>query len=202
MSLSYFSKGKFVPDGVQAALFYTSVAVTRDPLSADAWIMRLLVTTSVSDSNFRLIARDALKHVQTLNSNHPRFPDAESKYYEMYGTKEQYKAALQRMLELAPSPVVKRAAYDRLAWYYANHRQMDESIATYQQYFREFPEGSAWTWHNYSVVLLVAKRYQEALDASDRALRFFEFSSARSINNKARAALKMSPVEAQIPMEG
>jgi tetratricopeptide (TPR) repeat protein len=202
MTLAYFRSGQYAPVGVQAALSYTSAAVNLDPLSVDAWIMRLLVATSVPDSKYRLIARDALKRVQTLNPNHPRFPDAESKYYDLYGTSEQYKTALLRMLELAPSPVVKRAAYDRLAMYYARRGQIDEAIATYQRYFREYPEGSAWTWHNYSLILLNAKRQQEALDASNRALTFFEFAAARSINNEARAALGMPPVKAPIEADG
>ena len=194
MSLAYYRKGQFSPVGLQAALAYTSSAIQHDPLSVDAWIMRLVVATSVPDGKFRLIAKTALKQAQTLNPNHPRFPDAESKYYQLYGTHEQYKAALLRMIELAPSPVIRRAGYDRLAWYYAERGNLDEAIATYQRYFREDPKGSAWTWHNYSRILLAAKRYQEALDASNRALSFFEFSIARETNNEARKALGMPPI--------
>ena len=83
------------------------------------------------------------------------------------------------MIDLAPSPVVRRAGYDRLAWYYANRGKLDDAIGAYQRYFGEDPRGSAWTWHTYSVMLFSAKRYQEALAASDRALTFFEFSSAQ-----------------------
>ena len=194
MALSYYQKGQYAPLGLQAALSYTSAAITLDPLSADAWIMRLLVATSVKDTKFRLIAKEALKQAQTLNPNHPRFPDAESRYYELYGNGEQYKAALLRMIDLAPSLVVRRAGYDRLAWYYANHRQLGDAIATYQRYFTEDPQGSAWTWHNYSIILFAAKRPQEALAASDRALTFFEFSSARDTNNAIREKLGMPPI--------
>lgn len=202
MSLAYYRKGQYAPVGLQAALAFTSAAVSRDPVSADAWIMRLLVATSVPDGKFRLIAREALKRVQTLNPNHPRFPDAESKYYQLYGTKEQYKASLLRMIDLAPSMVVRRAGYDRLAWYYAAQGDLDASVATYQRYFGEDPEGSAWTWHNYSRVLMVAKRYQEALDASNRALTFFEFPIARETNNEARTALGMPPQKPPVDVEG
>ena len=197
MAISYYQKGQYSPLGLQAALSYTSAAITLDPLSADAWIMRLLVATAVADTRLRQIAKEALKQAQTLNPNHPRFPDAESRYYELYDNGEHYKAALLRMIELAPSLVVRRAGYDRLALYYAYYgqrRQLDEAIATYQRYFQEDPQGSAWTWHNYSLILFDAKRYQEALAASDRALTFFEFSSARDTNNTIRRKLGMPPV--------
>jgi hypothetical protein len=41
--------------------------------------MRLLVATAVADTRLRQIAKEALKQAQTLNPNHPRFPDAESR---------------------------------------------------------------------------------------------------------------------------
>lgn len=44
--------------------------------------------------------------------------------------------------------------------------------------------------------VLAAQRYQEALEASNRALAFFEFSTARNVNNKARQALGMPVVAA------
>jgi tetratricopeptide (TPR) repeat protein len=195
MRLAYFRNYLYAPAGVRAALAYTSAAVKSDPLSVDAWIARLLVATSVDDSRYRSIADLALKRVRELNPNHPRFPNAETMYYFRRGTKAQYEAAVHRMIDLAPSPVVKRAGYDRLAQYYAAFDRRDEAIGVYQQMFREYPEGSAWTWHNYSIQLLAAKRYQEALAASDRALAFFEFAVARDINNKARRALGMPTVE-------
>jgi hypothetical protein len=43
-----------------------------------------------------------------------------------------------------------------------------------------------------------AKRYQEALVASDRALTFFEFGVARDVNNQARKELGMPPAESPI----
>lgn len=198
MTLSYFRGKLFSPVGVQAAIAYTSTAVHANPLSVDAWIMRLWIAATISDPKYRLIAENALQQMQKLNPNHPYFPDAESLYYERYGSKQQYEAALRRMINLAPSPVVKRAGYDRLAAFYAHQGRLDEAIATYQQLFLEFPEGSAWTWHNYSLWLLQVKRYQEALDASNRALSFFEFNVARDVNNKARKALGMPPAEPSI----
>jgi tetratricopeptide (TPR) repeat protein len=81
MSLAFYRKGQYSPVGLQAALAYTSSAIQHDPLSVDAWIMRLIVATSVPDGTFYLIAKSALKQAHTLNPNHPRFPDAESKYY-------------------------------------------------------------------------------------------------------------------------
>lgn len=195
MTLSYYRGGLHSPVGVQAALAFTSAAINFDPLSVDAWIMRLDVAASVDDSRYKLIAMKALKQIQTLNPNHPRFPAAESSYYKRYGSKQQYEVAIRRMIDLAPSPVVKRAGYDRLAMYYASLGRLSDTLAIYQQYFREYPEGSAWTWHNYSIFLMQAKRYQEALDASNRALAFFEFGVARETNNEARKALGMSPVD-------
>ncbi len=196
LRLAYLQDGVYVPQGVCAALMYTSAAIKADPLSVDAWIMRLRVASSVDDSRYRVVADDAMQKVRGLNPNHPRFPDVESKYYRTHGTYEQYEAAVRRMIDLAPSPVVKRIGYDRLAWLYATTKRRDDAIATYQQLFREQPEGSAWTWHNYSLQLLAAKRYQEALDASNHALAFFEFTNARNVNNRARQALGMPVVEA------
>ena len=196
LRLSYLQGGMHVPQGVRAALACTSAAIKAYPVSVDAWIMRLRVATSADDSRYRVIANDAMQKIRGLNPNHPRFPDVESKYYGMYGTNEQYEAAVRRMIELAPSPLVKRAGYDRLAQLYAVTKRRDEAIATYQHLFREQPEGSAWTWHNYSLQLLAAQRYQEALEASNRALAFFEFSTARNVNNKARQALGMPVVAA------
>jgi tetratricopeptide (TPR) repeat protein len=195
MTLSYFRGEQFSPPGVQAALNYTTTAVNANPLSMDAWIMRLWIAATVPDRSFRALAEAALKQAQSLNPNHPYFPDAESLYYKRYGTKQQYEIALRRMIDLAPSPVVKRAGYDRLATYYASRGRLDDAIATYGRLFREYPEGSAWGWHNYSIFLMQAKRYQEALDASNRALAFFEFGVARETNNKARKALGMSLID-------
>lgn len=202
LTLSYLQDGLYSPNGVQAALMYTSAAVNLDPLSVDAWIMRLYVATSAGDIRYGLIAKAALKQARTLNLNHPRLPDAESSYYKRYGNKQQQEVAIRRMIDLAPSPAARRAGYDRLAKYYATYGRLDDALATYQEYFRQYPQGSAWTWHNYSIELLRAKRYQEALDASNRALEFFEFSNARDINNEARKQLGMPPVEPLIEVEG
>lgn len=120
---------------------------------------------------YKLIAEQALS--RALAPNHPYLPDAEAMYYQRQGRLKEYEAALRRMIELAPTTVVKTAGYDRLALFFADHGRLDEAIDLYQQMFRESPEGSAWSWHNYSLVLLRAKRYQEALAASDRALSFF-----------------------------
>jgi tetratricopeptide (TPR) repeat protein len=193
LTLAYFRAYMYSPEGIQAALAFTSAAVKADPLSADAWIMRLDVASSVADPTYARIAKAALKQAQKLDPNHLRLPAAESNFYRRYGSNEQYEAALRRMIDLAPSPIVKRKGYDGLAWFYATHGRLDDALATYQEYFRQDPQGSAWTWHNYSLWLMRAKRYREALDASDRALGFFEFQVARDTNNKARAALGMSP---------
>ncbi|HEU5348497.1 MAG TPA: hypothetical protein VFU63_07770 [Ktedonobacterales bacterium] len=201
MTLAYFRGGMYSPEGVQAALFFTSAAIHVDPLSVDAWIMRLEVADSVGDDKYGIIAKRAMKEIQKLNPNHPRFPAAESSFYKRYGTKQQYETALHRMIDLSPSPIVKRAGYDRLAMYYANNGRLNDALTTYEAYFRQYPEGSAWIWHNYSIWLMKAKRYREALDASNHALSFFEFGVARDINNKARAALAAqvgaSPTEVQ-----
>jgi tetratricopeptide (TPR) repeat protein len=98
------------------------------------------------------------------------------------------------MIDLSPSPVAKRAGYGRLAMHYAATGRLENALASYQEYFRQYPEGSAWTWHNYSIWLMEAKRYREALDASNRALSFFEFGVARDLNNEARKALGMATV--------
>jgi tetratricopeptide (TPR) repeat protein len=177
---------------VQAALTFTSKAVNGDPLSVDAWIMRFYVATSANDPMYGRIAKAAKKQIEKLNPNHPRYPEVESSYYKRYGTKQQYEASLRRMIDLAPSLTVKRAGYDRLALFYWNAGRLDDAITTYQEYFRQDPEGSAWIWHNYSLVLMAAKRYREALDASDHALSFFEFRVARNVNNEARKALGMA----------
>ncbi len=202
MTLSFFSGEMFSPEGVQAALTFTSNAVKADPLSVDAWIVRLQVATTVSDSVHGKIAKYAKKQIDKLNPNHPRYPSVESLYYKRYGTKQQYEASLRRMIDLAPSLSVKRGGYDRLALYSGNAGRLDDAIATYQDYFRQDPEGSAWIWHNYSIVLMAAKRYREALDASDHALSFFEFKVARDVNDKARKALGMTPDSSSIEVEG
>lgn len=193
MRYAYFRDNQYAPAGIREALRYTSAAVKADPLSADAWISRLAVTGSVDDKRYRAIADYALKQARKLNPNNPRFPQAESSYYFRHGTRAQYEAAVRRIIELAPTPIAKRVGYDRLAFIYARSGRRDDAIATYQQMFREDPVGSAWTWHNYSIQLLASKRYQEALDASNRALSFFEFAVARNINNKAREGLGLPP---------
>jgi tetratricopeptide (TPR) repeat protein len=196
LRLAFLQNGMYIPYGVQAALAFTSAAIKAYPVSVDAWLARLDVTSSVDDARYRAVADDALRKVRGLNPHHPRFPEVEASYYRTYGTGEQSEVALHHMIESAPSPVVKRRGYDRLAWQYATTKRLDEALATYQQLFREQPEGSAWTWHNYSLVLLRAKRYQEALDASNHALSFFEFGVARHANNAARTALGMPVVGA------
>jgi tetratricopeptide (TPR) repeat protein len=194
MVLSYFHGYLYSPPGVQAALTFTTTALKDNPQSVDAWIARLWIVSIVPDRTLQPIAQAALKQVRALNPNHPYFPDAESYYYRRYGTKEQYEAAIRRMIELAPSRVVKQGGYDRLASFYAEQGRVDDALATYRQMLFEFPDGSAWLWHNYSLQLMKAKRYQEALDASNRALAFFEFGVARDVNNEARQALGMLAV--------
>ena len=48
--------------------------------------------------------------------------------------------------------VVKSAGYDRLALFYADRGRLGEAIDLYQRMFQESPEGSVWSWHNYSVL--------------------------------------------------
>jgi tetratricopeptide (TPR) repeat protein len=198
MALSYFHGYLYSPPGVQAALAFTTTALKDNPQSVDAWIARLWFLSIVPDRTLQPLAQAALKQVQTLNPNHPYFPDAESFYYRRYGSKEQYETAIRRMIELAPSRVVKQGGYDRLASFYAEQGRVDDALATYRQMLFEFPDGSAWLWHNYSLQLMKAKRYQEALEASDRALTFFEFGVARDVNNQARKELGMAPAEPPI----
>src|SRR5262249_51883460 len=81
MTFSNFRSGLYSPEGVQAALGFTSAAINFDPLSVDAWIMRLDVATSVDDSRYSMIANAAMKQIQKLNPNHPRFPAVESSFY-------------------------------------------------------------------------------------------------------------------------
>jgi tetratricopeptide (TPR) repeat protein len=198
MVLSYFHGYLYSPPGVQAALAFTTTALKDNPQSVDAWIARLWFLSIVPDRTLQPLAQAALKQVQALNPNHPYFPDAESFYYRRYGSKEQYETAIRRMIELAPSRVVKQGGYDRLASFYAEQGRVDDALATYRQMLFEFPDGSAWLWHNYSLQLMKAKRYQEALEASDRALTFFEFGVAREVNNQARKELGMPPAEPPI----
>jgi tetratricopeptide (TPR) repeat protein len=191
MTLAYFRGTSCSPVGIQKALTYTSRAVAANAQSVDAWVMRLWVAAASPTRPYRLIAEHALSRAQALAPNHPYLPDAAAMYYERQGRRQEYEATLRRMIELAPTRVVKRAGYDRLALFYADRGRLDEAIDLFQQMIREFPEGSAWSWHNYSLVLLRAKRYQEALAASDRALSFFEFGVARTVNNEARKQLGM-----------
>lgn len=188
-TFAFFSGDNFAPQGIRAALAFTSDAVQHDPASADAWITRASIASTVRDARYRVIADHALKRAQALDPNHSRLPLAESAFYKRWGTADLYEAAVRRIITYATAPTDRRAGYDRLARLYWGRNRLDDAIYTYQQLFQEQPAGTAWTWHNYSLVLLDAKRYQEALDASNHALTFFEFGVARDANNRARAGL-------------
>jgi tetratricopeptide (TPR) repeat protein len=192
-TFAFFSGDNYAPQGIQAALAFTSDAVLHDPGSVDAWITRASIASTVHDMSYRAIAQHAFKRAQALDPNHPRLPQVEAAFYKRWGTVDQYESALQRILTYATAPSDRRGGYDRLALLQFGTGRVDDAIATYQQLFQEQPEGTAWTWHNDSLVLLNAKRYQEALDASDHALAFFEFTVARNVNNRAREALGLPP---------
>jgi tetratricopeptide (TPR) repeat protein len=192
-TFAFFSGDNFAPEGIRAALTFTSDAIQYDPASVDAWATRVAVASTVRDTRYRAIAEHALKRAQALDPNHPRLSLAESAFYKRWGTVDQYEAAVRRIISYATAPADRRTGYDRLAQLQWGRGRTDDAIATYQQLFQEQPEGTAWTWHNYSLVLLAAKRYQEALDASNHALAFFEFDVARDVNNKARAGLGLPP---------
>src|SRR5262249_21332010 len=96
MRYAFFRNRQFAPSGVRQALRYSSTAVKADPLSVDAWITRLSVSSNIADKNYRAIGDYAMRQVRTLNPNHPRFPEAEAAYYRQHGTKDQYEAALKR----------------------------------------------------------------------------------------------------------
>lgn len=195
-TFAFFSGDNYAPEGIRAALAFTSDAIQHDPASVDAWITRASIASSVRDMRYRAIAELALKRAQALDPNHPRLPLVESTFYKRWGTADQYEAALRRILTYATTPTDRRTGYDRLAMLAWGRGRLDDAIATYQRLFEEQPEGTAWTWHNYSLVLLDAKRYQEALDASNHALAFFEFGVARDANNRARAGLGLPPAGA------
>jgi tetratricopeptide (TPR) repeat protein len=190
---SFFSNDNFAPEGIRAALTFTSNAVKQDPASADAWITRAFVGCTMLDMRYKAIADYALKRARALAPNHPRLPLAESAFAKRWLRQDQQEAAARRIITYATAPTDRRTGYDRLAGLYRDTGRLDDAIATYQQLFEEQPEGTAWTWHNYSLTLLRAKRYQEALDASNRALTFFEFSTARQVNNLARKGLGLPP---------
>jgi tetratricopeptide (TPR) repeat protein len=189
----FFSNDNYAPEGIRAALIFTSDAVKHDPASVDAWITRANIACTMLDMRYKAIADYALKRAQSLDPNHPRLPIAESSFAKRWLRQDQYEAAVRRIITYATAPNDRRAGYDRLANLQRETGRPDDAIATYQQLFQEQPEGTAWTWHNYSLVLLNAKRYQEALDASDHALAFFEFTVARNVNNRAREALGLPP---------
>jgi tetratricopeptide (TPR) repeat protein len=153
MTLAYFRGTAFSPEGIQAALAFTSRAVQANPQSADAWVMRLWVATAPTRP-YTLIAEHALSQARALAPNHPYLPDAKAMYYQRWGRLKEYEAALRRMIELAPTAVVRSAGYDRLALFYADHGRLDEAIDLYQQMLQESPAGSAWSWHNHSLALL------------------------------------------------
>lgn len=190
---AFFSDDNFAPEGIRAALTFTSDAVRHDPTSVDAWIRRATVASTMLDMRYKAIADYALKRARALDPNHPRLPLAESSFAKRWLRRDQYEAAVRRIITYATDPIDRRAGYDRLGNLQRETGRLDDAIATYQQLFREQPEGTAWTWHNYSIALLLAKRYQEALDASNRALGFFEFAVARNINNRARKELGLPP---------
>ncbi|HEY7092898.1 MAG TPA: tetratricopeptide repeat protein [Ktedonobacterales bacterium] len=177
------------PEGVQLALTYTLRAVQANPLSADAWVMRLWVAVAASTRSYHVIAEHVLSQAQALAPSHPYLPEAEALYLQRHGRPRECEAALRRMIQLAPTDVVKSAGYDRLALFYADHGRLNEALELYQNVLREFPAGSAWLWRYYALILMRAKRYHEALDSSDRALAYFEFGSACAVNNDARRRL-------------
>jgi tetratricopeptide (TPR) repeat protein len=190
---SFFSGDNYAPEGIRAALIFTSDAVKHDPASVDAWIARASVACTMLDMRYKAIADYALKRAQALDPNHPRLPNAECSFAKRWLRQDQYEAAARRIITYATAPTDRRIGFDRLGNLYRETGRLDDAIATYQQLFAEQPEGTAWTWHNFSIALLAAKRYQEALDASNRALAFFEFGVARSVNNSARKALGLAP---------
>ncbi|HEV2236453.1 MAG TPA: tetratricopeptide repeat protein [Ktedonobacterales bacterium] len=199
---AFFSGDNYAPEGIRAALTFTSDAVKHDPASVDAWITRAQVACTMLDMRYKAIADYALKRAQALNPNHPRLPNAESSFAKRWLRQDQYEAAVRRIITYATDPNDRRAGFDRLANLQRETGRLDDAIATYQQLFAEQPQGTAWTWHNYSIALLQAKRYQEALDASNHALAFFEFTVARNINNKARAGLSLPSSSAERATDG
>jgi tetratricopeptide (TPR) repeat protein len=201
-TFSFFSGDNFAPEGICAALLFTADAKKHDPTSIDAWITRANVACTMLDMQYKAIADYALKRAQALNPNHPRLPLAESLFAQRWLRRDQYEESLRRVIRYATAPVDRRTGFDRLGNLYREMGRLDDSIATYQQLFQEQPEGTAWTWHNYSITLLQAKRYQEALEASNHALSFFEFGVARDINNKARAGLGLPSTSPEHATDG
>jgi tetratricopeptide (TPR) repeat protein len=199
---SFFSNDNFAPEGIRTALLFTADATKHDPTSIDAWITRASVACTMLDMQYKAIADYALKRAQALNPNHPRLPLVESAFARRWLRQDQYEESLRRVITYATAPVDRRTGFDRLALLYLQMDRLDDAIATYQQLFQEQPQGTAWTWHNYSLVLLRARRYQEALDASNHALSFFEFDVARDINNKARAGLGLPSTSPERATDG
>lgn len=187
--LSFLRNRDYIALGLREAGRYTSLAIASDPASADAWIERMRVFSLGRDRVWNRIAQYAFEQARKLAPDHPRLALAEASFYRSEGMATQREAALLTALDMVPTKPERRGVMDSLALLYLEQNRLDESIAMFQRATDEFPDTSAWLWHNYSVALNKAKRYQEALVCSDRALSFYKFPVALAMNIALRKKL-------------
>jgi len=191
--LSYVGGSDSVPLGIQEAGRYSSLAVESDPNSAEAWIMRACVFCAAPDRLYKKIARYAIEQGRRIAPTHPRLTYPVALYAKIIGDTAGQEVAFLSAIDTLPTPPERLATLKLLASSYTAQGHYEKAINTYQRALTEFPEGSAWTWHNYSLALERVGRYQEALESSDRALTFFEFSRARKQNDELRIQLGLPP---------
>lgn len=186
--LAYVRNDVFVPTALRQGLRFVVEAQNADQQNVDALLIRAMLLSCTSDTGWVEMAQQTLAIAQSLAPNHPRLPLAETAYYRRTGQTDRALEALGRAAEWASTPEDAYTARTTRAHVLLNANRLDEAATAYEALTRE-NDRNPWVWQNYSLVLRRLSRFEEALDANERALAIMEFPAARESNTWLRNRL-------------
>lgn len=181
----------YSPTGVRQALYFLSEALALDPNNVDAWLMRANLLRANGDSKRLNPAQDALQRARQIAPDSPDLPNVEAQVFSTFGRLDLAEQAAREAVRRGRTQQDWIGNQDSLALILLSAKRPSEAADVYQQVVA-VEQDNPWIWHNYSLALSSAKRYQEALDASDRALALMEFGVARQRNNWLRKQLGLA----------
>lgn len=189
--LAFWRNDLFVLTSVRQGLRFVVEAQNADPQNVDALLIRVSLLACSADQEWIRLAHETLNMARQLAPSHPLLPRAEINYYLRIKAYDDALAANARLIQFATSAEQANRRRLNRADILLQANRLEEAAAVYAEVTPAQPE-NPWLWHNYSVVLRRLKRYDQALEASDRALAVMEFPAARENNTWLRMQLGKS----------
>lgn len=186
MEFARTREGRFPPRIILTALPHALLAVKLGP-----WSQAARYVLGLAYLRLGMLA-EGRKEVEELARIAPRSymaMELRRAWLAAQGSKQKAIALRQEILPIAPTPELRRRHLHGLAIELFEEGDSARAERAFRSLTGDFPH-YAPGWHDFSRFLYREGRFQEALEASDRALGLAELPEARELNEKLRRRLR------------